>query len=133
MRSMSYSYYQPNPFGRSVGDCAVRAISAALCINWYEAYSLLCAEGRRLGNLPSADEVWGNVLKNRGFRRWIVPYDYNGNYTANDFCADNPAGIFVLAFGGHVATVADSHLLDSWDSSGEAPIYVWGESRPKFN
>ena len=28
-----YIYYQPNPCGRAVGDCAVRAISAAFNID----------------------------------------------------------------------------------------------------
>lgn len=46
-------------------------------------------------------------------------------YTAEDFCIDNPIGVFVLGFGGHVATVVDGNIFDSWDSSQEIPIYVW--------
>lgn len=124
--------WNPNPCLKSVGDCAVRAVSAALGLSWHEAYDLLCAEGRRMCNLPSADEVWGNALKKSGYYRWAIPYDCNGCYTADDFCNDNPDGIFVLAFGGHVATVRNGMLLDSWDSSRESPVYVWGKERPKF-
>jgi len=130
---MSYAYYQPNPAGKSVGDCTVRALSKALGQTWEETYVGLCLQGFLDGDMPSSDKVWGNVLKNSGFRKWIVPCDYNGNYTANDFCADNPNGVFVLAFGGHVATVVNSVLMDSWDSSFESPIYVWGESKPNFS
>ena len=42
-----------------------------------------------------------------------------------DFCKDNPYGIFVLGFGGHVATVVDGDLYDSWNSENEIPVYVW--------
>lgn len=126
----NYSYYNPNPRGKRVGDCAVRAISAAFGADWYEAYDLLCAEGRQLCNLPSADDVWGNALKNDGFRKFIVPHECNGCYTAEDFCRDNPTGIFTLAFGGHVATVRNGILMDSWESSAESPAYVWGIRKP---
>lgn len=129
---MPYRQYNPNPNFRRTGDCSVRAISAALGVDWYTAYDLICDEGRILGNMPSGDETWGNVLKNEGFRRWAVPHHCNGCYTAEDFSIDNPDGTFVLAFGGHVATVKDSYLLDSWDSSMESPVYVWSKTRPHF-
>lgn len=32
--------YQPNPCGRNVGDCAVRAISKALGMDWETAYAV---------------------------------------------------------------------------------------------
>ena len=35
---MSYKYYNPNPVGRSVGDCTVRAIAKALDQTWEETY-----------------------------------------------------------------------------------------------
>lgn len=117
--------YQPNPCRKSVGDCAVRAVSAALGLIWYQAYDLLCEEGRRLCDLPSADEVWGAVLRSYGFRRYAIPNSCPDCYTAADFAADHPEGVYVLAFGGHVATVRDGILMDSWDSSQEIPIYFY--------
>ena len=124
--------YQPNPCGRSVGDCAVRAVSAALNTDWRTAYDLLCDEGKRQCDVMNADTVWGAVLQQYGFRKWSVPYNCNKCYTAEMFCEDNPYGVFVLAFGGHVATVVDGVLLDAWNSSKEAPIYLWGQPRPRF-
>lgn len=114
-----------NPCGKAVGDCAVRAVSAALGLTWYEAYDLLCEEGRRSCNMPSGDEIWGTVLMNHGFRRYAIPSTCLDCYTAADFAIDHPQGIYVLAFGGHVATVRDGALLDSWDSSGEVPVYYY--------
>ena len=122
---MIYKHYNPNPTGRYVGDCSVRAVSKALDISWDEAYSLTTGIGREMGDMPSADAVWGAVLKSHGFRRRAVPNTCPNCYTAEMFCLDHPHGIFVLAFGNHVATVIDGYLYDSWDSSREIPIYYW--------
>lgn len=42
---MSWQKYNPNPAGRSVGDCAVRAIAKALGVDWEKAYTLIAANG----------------------------------------------------------------------------------------
>lgn len=76
-------------------------------------------------DLPSADSVWGSVLKSAGFKRRSISNQCPDCYTAEDFCADHPMGIFVLGFGGHVATVRDGILMDSWDSSQESPIFYY--------
>ena len=114
-----------NPTGRRVGDCAVRAVSVALGIDWETAYALIAANGYRMGDMPSSDSVWGAVLRQNGFYRKTIPDTCPDCYTAEDFCEDNPKGIFVLGFGGHVATVVDGNIYDSWDSSKEIPTYVW--------
>ena len=114
-----------NPTGRRVGDCAVRAVSVALGIDWETAYALIAANGYRMGDMPSSDSVWGAVLRQNGFYRKTIPDTCPDCYTAEDFCEDNPKGVFVLGFGGHVATVVDGNIYDSWDSSKEIPTYVW--------
>lgn len=118
-------YYNPNPTGRSVGDCAVRAVSKALNIDWEEAYTLIADNGYAMGDMPSSDSVWGAVLRQNGFYRKAIPNTCPDCYTARDFCRDNPYGTFVLGFGGHVATVVNGNLYDSWDSSMAIPVYVW--------
>jgi hypothetical protein len=118
-------YYQPNPCGRSVGDCSVRAISKALGISWEEAYNVICEAGFKMCDMPSSDSVWGAVLRTNGFYKTTIPNSCPDCYTAEDFCRDNPVGVFVLGFGGHVATVVDGYLYDSWDSSREIPVYMW--------
>lgn len=117
--------YNPNPTGRSVGDCAVRAVAAALDIDWETAYDIIAENGRAMGDMPSSDSVWGAVLRQNGFYREAIPNTCPDCYTAEDFMRDNPRGVFVLGFGGHVATVVDGILYDSWDSSREIPQYVW--------
>lgn len=117
--------YNPNPTGRNVGDCAVRAVAKALKIDWEDAYALIAANGYAMGDMPSADSVWGAVLRQNGFYRKAIPNTCPDCYTAEDFCKDNPYGVFVLGFGGHVATVVNGNLYDSWDSSQAIPAYVW--------
>ena len=68
-----YIYYNPNPIGKRVGDCSVRAISKALNVSWDDAYIAISEEGYKLGDMPSADYVWGSVLKQHGYTRHIIP------------------------------------------------------------
>lgn len=117
--------YNPNPTGRNVGDCAVRAVALALNTDWEDAYAMIVENGYAMGDMPSADSVWGAVLRQNGFYRKAIPNTCPDCYTAADFCRDNPRGTFVLAFGGHVATVVDGNLYDSWNSSQMIPVYVW--------
>lgn len=117
--------YNPNPTGRRVGDCAVRAVSKALGIDWEQAFALLSSNAYAMGDMPSSDSVWGSVLRQNGFYRSTIPDTCSDCYTAEDFCKDNPRGVYVLGFGGHVATVVNGNIYDSWNSSKEIPIYVW--------
>lgn len=114
-----------NPTGRRVGDCAVRAISVALDVDWETAYALLASKGFQMGDVLNANSVWGAVLRERGFIRGSIPNTCPDCYTAENFVNDHPRGVYVLGFGDHVATVRDGYLYDSWDSSQEIPQYYW--------
>jgi len=122
---MKYEYFNPNPAGRRVGDCAVRAVAKALNIDWETAYSLIAKNGFYMCDMPSSDSVWGAVLRQHGFNKHIVPNMCPDCYTAMDFVDDHNKGIYVIGFGGHVATSINGVLYDSWNSSNEIPIYYW--------
>ena len=126
-----FAEYNPNPSGRNVGDCAVRAIAKALDIDWEKAYAKLVTNGYAMSDMPSADSVWGSVLRQNGFYRESIPNTCPDCYTAYDFCIDHPDGVFVLSFGGHVATVKDGTLYDSWNSEREVPVYYWYRKEDK--
>lgn len=117
--------FQNNPAGRNVGDCSVRAISVALSVSWETAFAMLVGSAFLMADMPSSNEVWGAVLRKNGFVRESIPNTCPDCYTARDFCAEHPEGIYVLGFGDHVATVKDGDLYDSWDSSDRVPQYVW--------
>lgn len=117
--------YNPNPTGRNVDDCAVRAVAKALGIDWETAFAKLSMNGYAMGDMPHANSVWGALLRQNGFYRQAIPDKCPDCYTAADFTKDYPIGTYVLGFGTHVATVVDGNLYDSWDSSNEIPQYFW--------
>lgn len=120
-----FTEYNPNPAGRRVGDCAVRAVAKALDTDWETAYIMLTTNGFMLGDMPSSDGVWGSTLRQHGFERESIPNECPDCYNATLFMAEHPIGTYVLGFGGHVATVVDGILYDSWDSSMEIPQFYW--------
>lgn len=117
--------YNANPEGKRVGDCTVRAISKATDQEWEAAYSALAVEGFLLYDMPSANHVWGAYLRRKGFRRNIIPDTCPDCYTVEDFCRDNPKGVYILALPSHVIAVIDGDYYDTWDSGAEVPIYYW--------
>lgn len=118
-------HYNPNPTGRSVDDCSIRAVAKAINTDWETAYVLISSNGLAMGDMPHADSVWGSVLRERGFYRKVIPNSCPNCYTVKSFARENPRGVFVLGTGSHVVTVVDGDIYDAWDSSNEIPIYVW--------
>ena len=68
-----------------------------------------------------------------GFSRESIPNTCPECYTAGDFAEEHQKGTYVLGFGGHVATIVDGDLYDSWDSSEEIPQYVWYKREENIN
>lgn len=125
---VSYAYYQPNPEGRSVGDCAIRALSKALGKTWEEMYTSLVLDGFLRGDLPNADDVWGRHLQSQGFARHWIPNDCPDCCTVARFAQEHPDGVYVLSMPGrHVVTVAGGQYWDSWDSGREVPTYYFAK------
>lgn len=120
-----YRYFNSNPVANREEDCAVRAVSAALGVSWDEAFEMIAHNAQQMGSMMHRDNAWGSVLRQHGFLKEIIPNSCPDCYTAEDFCIDNPKGVFVLGFGTHTACVRDGVLLDTWDSRDEVPIYVW--------
>ena len=122
---MSYIYYNPNPLKLSVGDCTIRAISCALNMSWKRTYLSLAIQGFQMYDMPSANRVWGEYLKTKGFKRHHMPDMCPDCYTIQDFSRHNPTGTFILGTGEHVVCVIDGNYYDSWDSGIEIPIYYF--------
>ena len=76
-------------------------------------------------SMPSANAVWGAVLRQHGFYRDSLPHVCPDCYTVAEFCADHPRGIYVLGTDGHVVTAIDGDWYDVWDSGDEIVTYYW--------
>ena len=119
--------YNPNPAGRSVGDCAVRAVALALGTDWETAYAMIAKNGYLMGDMPSSNSVWGAVLREHGFYRHAIPNSCPDCYTVGQFADDHRNGVYVVGTGNHVVTVKDGEVFDSWDSRNEIPQYFWAK------
>lgn len=120
-----YSYYNANPYKIRVGDCVIRAISKALNQPWEDTYIDLTIQGYLMGDLLSSNAVWGAYLKSKGFTRDIISNDCPECYTIEDFCNEHPKGTYIIGTGTHAVCVIDSTIFDTWNSSGETPIYFY--------
>lgn len=122
-----FVYYNPNPLGKSVGDCVIRAIAKATGQTWDDAYIKISLQGFKDKNMPSANTVWGNYLKSLGFKRYTIPDSCPDCYTVADFCTEHTIGTYILATGTHVIAVMDGNYYDAWDSGNEVPAYYFTE------
>ena len=122
---MGFSYFNPNPEGKQVGDCTVRAIARATGQSWDATYIGLCLQGLIMGDMPSANSVWSAYLRRHGFTRNVVPNTCPDFYTVEEFARDHPHGVYVLALSSHVVCVDDGKYFDSWNSGNEIPLFYW--------
>lgn len=126
---MKWYSYNPNPNGNRVEDCTVRALAKALDLTWDDAFWVLADKANAMRDMMHNDTVWGAVLAQHGFTKHLLPNTCPLCYTAGEFARDHPNGTYVLAFGGHTATVKGGRLWDSWDSSNLPVIYYWEKGK----
>ena len=120
-----YTYYNPNPKQKRVGDCVIRAICKATDQSWDDVYTQLCLQGLKMSDMPSSNPVWGSYLKQKGFLQVTIPNTCPDCYTVEDFCKEHPQGVYVLGTGTHAVCIADGCIWDAWDSSQEIPVYYF--------
>ena len=120
-----WRYFNENPAGRNVGDCAVRAVAVALGIDWETAFLRIAQAAFQMGDMPSSNSVWGAVLRQEGFYRSAIPNTCPDCYTIDDFAREHPKGVYVVGTGNHVCTIRDGIVFDSWDSTQEIPQFYW--------
>ena len=118
-----YKPYNPNPEYRRANDCVVRAIAKALDKDWAEAYDLVCEEGRKLYDMPNANHVWMSLLKDKGYRKYAIPYTCPDCYSVRAFAGDHPLGEYVIGDGSHVLVVEDGDWYDAWNSGDMVPTF----------
>lgn len=127
-----YIAYNPNPVRSDpVGDCAVRAVAKALDVTWENAYTKLSTSGFLMGDIMNSDAVLAAVLRSAGFKRGAVDNECPDCYTVADFAEDNKDGTYVVKSDGHVATIIDGNLFDTFDSSNRTLLWFWEKHNEK--
>ena len=115
----------PNPWGKSVGDCVVRAISVATERSWQDVYEDLCRMGRIMCDMPSSNAVWGTFLEKEGYRQRLLPDTCPRCMTVRAFADRFPMGTYIVGTGQHVVAIIDKSYFDSWDSGDEIINTYW--------
>ena len=122
---MGYIEANPNPEGKIVDDCVVRALSIALDTDWETVYAKLSVLGLMYHDIMTANYIWAKMLEENGFRKFIIPDTCPNCYTIKQFAEDNPSGIYVLGTGQHAVAVKNGNYYDTFDSADYVPIYYW--------
>lgn len=117
----------PNPQGKNVGDCTVRAIALATGQSWDEAYWNLCLQGYMLADMPSSNDVWGAYLIDNGWKYHRLQDTCPFCYTVDDFANDYSKGTFVVGTGSHAICVHEGEISDAWDSGEKVPLYFFSK------
>ena len=123
VRTKNFIKFNAHPKGLSVKDCVVRAISTAFEKDYMETRRELNRAKKELGYSSYKD------------RKFL--YDYLASYDrllfkgtpgqprteVVDFLREHPQGRFIVSVRGHVTTVRDGYLVDSWDC-GYLTVYT---------
>ena len=111
---MSYQYYNANPLGRNVNDCAVRAISLAEDKSWDETYKKLAEFSRQEGITLSEVEFIDKYLYER-YEAFCNPKRIN--FTVKDFLELDLKGRWLITTPGHITCVINGVCYDTFDPS----------------
>lgn len=120
-----YIFFNNNPKGLKIGDCVVRAISAAMNQTWERTYIDLCIEGFMYKDMPNANSVWGSYLRSKGWKRRSIPDTCPDCYTVADFAVEHPEGVYIAATGSHAVCIKNGSVIDNWNSLDETVTYYF--------
>ena len=122
---MAYVYYNANPLNRQTDDCVKRALSKALGYSWDRVHIELAVMTLMKAGIETENEIWGEYLERKGFKRYNLPNTCPFCYTVKDFCEDNPEGTFVLGTGSHAVCVIDGDYFDTYDSGDKVLLFCF--------
>ena len=117
----------PNPAGKLVGDCVIRAVSIASGMTWDRVYYELYQVGMEECDMMSSDAVWGLYLYRLGFEPFLLPESCPQCTTVREFARRYSEGTYIIGTGGHAVCVKEGNWYDTWDS-GDAPAsFFWAD------
>jgi len=124
---MSYQYYNPHPKQKKVGDCVKRAFTIATGKDYMEIQRELNALKNELGlDSFNNNKNFQEYIKRNGWLKLsFKAVKGEPRMNGHRFVKDYPKGTYVLRMAGHLATVKDGVLLDTWDSRKKCVYNAW--------
>lgn len=119
----------PNPAGKLVGDCVIRAVSIATGMTWDRVYHELYQVGMEECDMMNSDAVWGLYLYRLGFNPFLLPESCPRCTTVREFARRYPEGTYIIGTGGHAVCVKEGNWYDTWDSGDVVPSFFWTDRR----
>lgn len=119
----NFQFYNPNPKqkfhkdGRpcfwNEPDCVIRAVSKVTGKSWKDAYEMMCKIGMDNYTMPNSDKAIEVVAKQLKFKK--VTYKAGERKMLKDWVKDHKKGIFLVRVSGHLTSVVNGVVYDSWD------------------
>ena len=114
-----YRFYNANAKGNFVNDCVVRAISTAENKTWDETYEELSDIAQEEGVLLDDVEFVEGYLDER-YKR--TPHCAR---TIEEFIYEYPSGTYLITMEGHITTIINGVLYDTFDCRDRRIWCVW--------
>lgn len=124
---MSYRFYNPHPQQKLVADCVKRSLTLATGKDYKQVSLELNRLKKEIGAKEfNSTENWKEFVKRLGWKKLSFPAikdqpRMNG-YT---FTEKYPKGTYLLRMAGHLVTVKDGVLYDTWDSRDKCVYNAW--------
>lgn len=118
-----YKFYNANSKGKFVNDCVIRAIAVAECKTWDETYEELSYIAQEEGIL--LDDV--NFVENYLDKRYRRTCHYSK--TVGEFAKEHKRGTYLITMEGHITTIIDGIIYDTFDCSDRRMWCAWTVNR----
>ena len=115
----TYIFYNANPKGLFIDDCVLRSISVAEGISWSECQKKLSYLSNKEGRLLNEVVFVEKYLDERYPRKCMK------NMTVGEFAKICPKGNFVVTMNGHITTVINNVIVDTFDCSKRIMKCCW--------
>lgn len=113
-----YLFYNANPKGNRVEDCAIRAISLATFRPYKETYRMLAREASEEGLMLNSVKAVELFLDKRYERECF-------NITLDEFVETHPYNIYVVAMPGHLTCVMNGIVFDIFNPGKRQITCSW--------
>ena len=108
-------------------DCTVRALTAAECVSWKDAYQFLCNTGLEEYKMPHDGGVFKKVCKKLGYS--FETFKSSERVPIYEFVKQHPKGTYIVRTRSHVTAVVDGKYYDAYDCGTSYVTSYWKKQK----